>query len=77
VAVLGASVAALVSWELLETVPRIETAAGRGALVAGVLPLLGVAGYVSTRPWLPVVLVFLLTGAITAGILLAPLAIRR
>jgi membrane-associated phospholipid phosphatase len=76
-AVLGAALAALAAWELPDATPTVESTGGHLALVAGVLPLLAAAGYVGTEGTGSVVLAFVLSGVVAAGILLAPLVVRR
>ncbi|WP_435344824.1 phosphatase PAP2 family protein [Haloarchaeobius sp. HRN-SO-5] len=76
VAVLGATLGAVAAWEVLDSVPSVETR-HRKTLLAGGLPLLAGLGYVSTRPGLELPLVFVLNVALTAGILLAPALVER
>ena len=77
VSVFGAAVGAVIAWEALDGVPSVESIRGYAILVAVVLPVLAVVGYVSTRHGLPLPLVFTLNGAVTGGLLTSPRLVKR
>lgn len=73
IAVLGAAIGGLVTWEALEDVPPVELRPAQIVLVAVVIPLLLGLGYVWASWALPPAAGFLLTAGIFATLLAAPL----
>lgn len=77
VAVLGAALGAALAWEALDATPAVDSRWGQAVLVGGVLPALAGLGYASTLDTLSPAAVFVLSGAVMVGILLAPLFVAR
>ncbi|MFC6824326.1 phosphatase PAP2 family protein [Halopelagius fulvigenes] len=76
-AIFGASAGAALAWGSFDVYPDVESRREQAVLVVGVLPFLAAAGYVATKLDPPPTAVVLLTGAVTAAILAAPLVIER
>lgn len=77
VAVLGAATGAAVAWYFLDAMPTVQSTSEYVVLLGGVLPMLGVLGYVGTLSGVDLFVAFLLNAVTLSSILVAPLVVSR
>lgn len=77
VAEFGAILGAAVAWVALDAIPPVESRREKLVLLAGGLPVFITLSYLSLFTRLPLSVVFLLNGALLAGVILAPLPVTR
>lgn len=73
VVVLGGALGATAAWEGLDEVPDVDRLGSRAALLGVATPVFAVLGYLSIRATLPLVVTFVLSTVLLAGIVAAPL----
>lgn len=76
-AVFGGALGAAVAWNYLDAVPTLESLRSRLVLLGGFFPVLAGLGYVGIETDVPVLLTFVLSAVLMAGVLASPFAAKE